>query len=198
MEYPRGISSCRRLINLVRKNSIPFVVLLEPRASVNNLDSLKSFLGFNDFIASPNKKIWILWRSGFHAMSLSSSDQLSHLYVSHDEYIVSFRMTFVYAKSTRLERLALWDELRSLAPSIGDHPWLIGGDFNLILLLPWRNILVALSRISTPWMISMIVWQIVLFLNYLFQEDYLLGWESGQEVGCGRGLIDFLLMSNGI
>lgn len=55
MEYPRGISSCRRLRNLVRKNSIPFVVLLEPRASVNNLDSLKSFLGFNDFIASPNK-----------------------------------------------------------------------------------------------------------------------------------------------
>lgn len=68
-------------------------------------------------------------------MSLSSSDQLSHLYVSHDEYIVSFRMTFVYAKSTRLERLALWDELRSLAPSIGDHPWLIGGDFNTIASL---------------------------------------------------------------
>ncbi|EOY25454.1 Uncharacterized protein TCM_026877 [Theobroma cacao] len=41
-------------------------------------------------------------------------------------------VTFVYAKCTRSERTLLWDCLRRLAADI-EVPWLVGGDFNIIL-----------------------------------------------------------------
>ncbi|EOY06960.1 Uncharacterized protein TCM_021522 [Theobroma cacao] len=40
--------------------------------------------------------------------------------------------TFVYAKCTRSERTPLWDSLRGLAADM-EGPWLVGGDFNVIL-----------------------------------------------------------------
>ncbi|EOY17514.1 Uncharacterized protein TCM_042330 [Theobroma cacao] len=43
-----------------------------------------------------------------------------------------FFVTIVYAKCTRSERTLLWDCLRRLADDI-EVPWLVGGDFNVIL-----------------------------------------------------------------
>lgn len=85
----REVASCRHLKIFVRLHSISFVVIIEPRANVNNLELLK-YLGFFDFIFSPTNKIWILWKSGIHAMSLSSIELFCHLYISHDAFIASF------------------------------------------------------------------------------------------------------------
>ncbi|XP_070053323.1 uncharacterized protein [Nicotiana tomentosiformis] len=41
-------------------------------------------------------------------------------------------MTFVYAKYSSLERLELWDYLYYLTSDM-DMPWVVGGDFNVIL-----------------------------------------------------------------
>lgn len=38
----------------------------------------------------------------------------------------------MYARCSGVERLKLWEELQSVIPS-GDIPWIIGGDFNVIL-----------------------------------------------------------------
>lgn len=38
----------------------------------------------------------------------------------------------MYARCNGLERLELWEELQSVEPD-RDTPWIIGGDFNVIL-----------------------------------------------------------------
>lgn len=104
-------------------------------ADVNKLVSLKLSLGFSDFISSPNNKIVILCSSGFHVMTLSFTDQFLHLLVSHDDFIPTFPMTFVYAKCIHQEHLPLWDDLLHLQSTISSHPWLLAMDFNTIASL---------------------------------------------------------------
>lgn len=82
-----NVASMRRIKKLVRLHHISFLVLLEPMDDVNKLGSLTFSLGFSDYISSPNNKIWILWSSGFHAMTLSLTYQFLHLLVSHDDFI---------------------------------------------------------------------------------------------------------------
>lgn len=47
--------------------------------------------------------------------------------------MMKFKITSVYARCNALKRLELWDELEALADNI-EVPWLIGGDFNVILI----------------------------------------------------------------
>ncbi|KAK6122234.1 hypothetical protein DH2020_044022 [Rehmannia glutinosa] len=44
-----------------------------------------------------------------------------------------FYASLVYAKSTRVERRGLWDDLRFFASTYTSLPWLVGGDFNCFL-----------------------------------------------------------------
>lgn len=43
-----------------------------------------------------------------------------------------FGVTAVYARCLAVERLELWDELQDISENNQD-PWLVRGDFNLIL-----------------------------------------------------------------
>ncbi|KAH0693231.1 hypothetical protein KY285_020328 [Solanum tuberosum] len=43
-----------------------------------------------------------------------------------------FRIKLVYARCSEVERLELWEELGSIAEDC-HHPWMVGGDFNVIL-----------------------------------------------------------------
>lgn len=50
----------------------------------------------------------------------------------NQEIGITVVVTLVYAKCTQQERLLLWDSLVNIAQTIQD-PWLIGGDFNVIV-----------------------------------------------------------------
>ncbi|KAL0393384.1 UNVERIFIED_CONTAM: hypothetical protein Sradi_2561200 [Sesamum radiatum] len=62
---------------------------------------------------------------------LSSHEQFLHPRFSTDLLPHDFLYTWVYAKHTRAERRELWNEIRNIDPSC--EPWLLGGDFNIIL-----------------------------------------------------------------
>lgn len=59
---------------------------------------------------------------------INASEQQITIDVQGDSTI---RMTFVYAKCTRLERCDLWAQINEISST--NEPWLIGGDFNTIL-----------------------------------------------------------------
>ncbi|KAL7155050.1 hypothetical protein ABFS83_03G048000 [Erythranthe nasuta] len=50
-----------------------------------------------------------------------------------------FVFTAVYASCSRSERRVLWNSFRDIFETIGDTPWISGGDFNSILLESERN-----------------------------------------------------------
>ncbi|EOY31585.1 Uncharacterized protein TCM_038528 [Theobroma cacao] len=79
-----------------------------------------------------SQKIWI-----FHSFDISyevilTHNQCLHVSLSFPWLECLIRATFVYAKCTRTERIPLWTILRSLSVDI-HVPWLVGGDFNVIL-----------------------------------------------------------------
>ncbi|KAK1285579.1 putative ribonuclease H protein [Acorus calamus] len=53
-----------------------------------------------------------------------------HLDVTSNSSQLSYFLTTVYASNNASARTILWSNLRSLAQSIGNDQWIIGGDFN--------------------------------------------------------------------
>lgn len=134
----RGIgnnASKRRLRKLCRLHNFSLLVLIEPFISVQHISDLKYFFPFEDFLALDNNKIWVMWRSGFLGRQLTQSDQFLHMqfkFAGSSDFVY---LTWIYAKSTRVERRLLWTDLLSLSNDVGEHPWLIAGDFNVIASL---------------------------------------------------------------
>ncbi|XP_049372647.1 uncharacterized protein LOC125837601 [Solanum verrucosum] len=63
---------------------------------------------------------------------LSDSEQQITLQLTFQDLGDSIIYTFVYAKCSALERLSLWDDIYLLSHNMR-LPWLVGGDFNVIL-----------------------------------------------------------------
>ncbi|KAL0291722.1 UNVERIFIED_CONTAM: hypothetical protein Sradi_7016100 [Sesamum radiatum] len=68
---------------------------------------------------------------------LTSQERFIHIRIAFDFWQSGFLCTWVYAKHTRPERWQLWDALRTI--NQGDDPWLLGGDFNIILCCSERK-----------------------------------------------------------
>lgn len=131
----RGIASkasLRRLKSLVRMHSVSVLVLLEPLVHINKIEEFRIKLGFTTALASATGRIWIFGNNtvSFGHVDLSN-DQVIHVELSYlglDPYILSA----VYAKSTRSGRAELWNSLVTRKGLLGDAPWLVGGDFNVV------------------------------------------------------------------
>lgn len=76
-------------------------------------------------------KIWVLWKSSIHLSIFHSHDQVVTFAV-HEEGRLTAYLSFVYAKCTLAERRELWRQLSLLSASI-TVPWMVGGDWNVIL-----------------------------------------------------------------
>ncbi|KAL3520338.1 hypothetical protein ACH5RR_018487 [Cinchona calisaya] len=61
-------------------------------------------------------------------------DEQGHAKDSHDDWVHSVKVTFVYTKCTQVEQQVLWADLISIAAGFSS-PWVIGGDFNVIELV---------------------------------------------------------------
>ncbi|KAL0283420.1 UNVERIFIED_CONTAM: hypothetical protein Sradi_7230400 [Sesamum radiatum] len=88
-------------------------------------------LGFDKVVCNTNSKIWCFTKNDLACDILISQEQLLHVRLSSNDTPKGVLCSWVYAKHTRAERRLLWDELRNIDP--GDEPWLLGGDFNIIL-----------------------------------------------------------------
>ncbi|KAL0412318.1 UNVERIFIED_CONTAM: hypothetical protein Slati_3821500, partial [Sesamum latifolium] len=106
LEHPwyRGITQQRHVHWLCQSHKPKVLVIIEPKVYLDEVYFCRRF-GFN--------KVFLHLRF--------STDLLPH----------GLLCTWVYAKHTRAQRRELWNDIRNINP--GDEPWLLGGDFNIIL-----------------------------------------------------------------
>ncbi|XP_042019063.1 uncharacterized protein LOC121766897 [Salvia splendens] len=75
-----------------------------------------------------------LWKRGASFKAECDTDQVLLGRFVSPRLANHINLSAVYAKCTRGERLQLWDKMRLISVITKDTPWMIGGDFNTILL----------------------------------------------------------------
>lgn len=81
------------------------------------------------YLANIFGKIWLFWQNEWEGSVVQDSTQ--QITIKFCIFGKTFLVTSVYARCTILERLELWKELENMDAS--NFPWLVGGDFNVIL-----------------------------------------------------------------
>ncbi|KAL0367483.1 UNVERIFIED_CONTAM: hypothetical protein Sradi_3638400 [Sesamum radiatum] len=124
--------------NLISENRLSLVGLLETRVSVANFARVQRGLlprwtWFVDYTASGNR-IWLAWDSDFVGIDILEVDvQFIHYRIQMHCFHTSVLMTFVYGVNNVGGRRVLWQNLSRISASVGDTPWLVGGDFNTVI-----------------------------------------------------------------
>ncbi|KAK6149197.1 hypothetical protein DH2020_016722 [Rehmannia glutinosa] len=90
-------------------------------------------LGFHSGVGNLSNKIWVLWKNSISGHVLNDNEQSIDLQFSSSLFPSSFYTSLIYAKSTRVDRRDLWNELRSFAAHSLALPWLVGGFEGCIL-----------------------------------------------------------------
>ncbi|KAI0494122.1 hypothetical protein KFK09_024253 [Dendrobium nobile] len=118
-----------RVKNLCRIHNIHVLVLFEPFVAIDKLAETASFLGFHMHFGNCSNKIWILWHKNIELNIVADFPQVVHCHVN--VFNMNCFSSFVYAASTRTNRLVLWEQLCNFSNNI-TGPWCVGGDFNII------------------------------------------------------------------
>ncbi|XP_012845938.1 PREDICTED: uncharacterized protein LOC105965938 [Erythranthe guttata] len=123
------------LLKIITQRKPQIVAILEPKQQVNKITKIAQQTGYKNYThGNPlNPYIWVFWRDEVNWQTLEIHPQCLTAEVVIPN-IFSGKMTFVYAKCNRQERLPLWDYL-SHHSSTCHEPWVIGGDFNVIKTL---------------------------------------------------------------
>ncbi|KAL4334719.1 hypothetical protein GQ457_07G002500 [Hibiscus cannabinus] len=85
---------------------------------------------FNNYLATPNGRIWTLIRGAWKFEEVSSYSQAITCCLRRGDD--SFYCSFVYACNGREDRRELWREFIDVKARIGASPWVLAGDFNVI------------------------------------------------------------------
>ncbi|KAL0283663.1 UNVERIFIED_CONTAM: Transposon TX1 uncharacterized protein [Sesamum radiatum] len=84
--------------------------------------------------AGPGNRIWIAWNDEFIDVDILNADsQFVHCRVHVHELHETVLLTVVYGANELSARRELWQGLIDLAITVGNEPWLVGGDFNAVL-----------------------------------------------------------------
>ncbi|XP_015054917.1 uncharacterized protein LOC107001349 [Solanum pennellii] len=103
---------------------------MEPFQDPSELDNFRRKLGFDNAGVNCSGKIWFFWISEWEGINIL--DTVQQVTIKFKIDIKFLLISVVYARCNALERLELWEELER----INDRdrcPWIIGGDFNVIL-----------------------------------------------------------------
>ncbi|KAK4384138.1 hypothetical protein Sango_3088000 [Sesamum angolense] len=124
----------KELVNEFRLN---FLGLLETRVSAVNVMRVQTFLPqwswFTDY-DMPGNRIWIAWDDELLDVDVLNLDvQFIHCRINIRCAHLSVLATVVYGANDSVSRRGLWQSLVTLADSISDEPWIVGGDFNTVV-----------------------------------------------------------------
>ncbi|XP_070045091.1 uncharacterized protein [Nicotiana tomentosiformis] len=105
---------------------------MEPWQDINKLEKYRRKFGIRSAYANMNGKIWAFVDEYIDVDILMNMEQQMTLKLFHRNLSKELYVTLVYAKYDIIERIELWDSMYHLA-SYMESPWLVGGDFNVIL-----------------------------------------------------------------
>ncbi|KAM3376681.1 hypothetical protein P3S68_015396 [Capsicum galapagoense] len=83
-------------------------------------------------LSNINGKIWAFVDANCEVTVLMDTEQQISLKLFNNELGKQIIITPVYAKCDSVERVALWDSMHLLGSGMSD-PWLVAGDFNVIV-----------------------------------------------------------------
>ncbi|XP_060178061.1 uncharacterized protein LOC132607994 [Lycium barbarum] len=106
--------------------------LMEPLQQAYKLDSYRRRLGLETALCNVSGKIWAFVDAEYEINVLVDSVQQMTLKLSNSNNSTKMIVTLVYAKCDRIERRELWESLYHLGSDL-TLPWLVGGDFNVII-----------------------------------------------------------------
>ncbi|XP_019228674.1 PREDICTED: uncharacterized protein LOC109209791 [Nicotiana attenuata] len=121
-----------RVRNMNKEHNFCVVALMEPFQKKGFINRYRRRLNMETAYANINGQIWLFFDSVVEWELVEDTKQQVTVEVFHHELGQHMMITFVYAKSSAMERLQLWDHLYYLASDM-ELPWLVGGDFNVVL-----------------------------------------------------------------
>ncbi|XP_039045257.1 uncharacterized protein LOC120184986 [Hibiscus syriacus] len=125
-----------QVLRRAAQNNVDILCLLETRVKAEKSANIlaTSFENWNvltNYEFAVNGRIWFLWRNGLDFSLCNATDQ--SITVKGRFKNVPFIITAIYGSNNGITRRQLWQELRHLDSNFSDIPWLLGGDFNVIL-----------------------------------------------------------------
>lgn len=156
IRVPGTAASVEYLQIMVRKRK-PFMVgILEPEQSISKMAELATTMGFSNYSHRypSNNHIWFFWIINMNVFNIQSHPQMISFYVRYQEE-QTIRISFVYAKCQRLERVGLWNNIKNNAQQ--SMPWINGGDFNTILSRR-KNRVVWIQILEVCLILKIVVW----------------------------------------
>lgn len=93
----------------------------------------------NNYSATINGRIWILWDPNYYDVKLIKAEaQVIHCTVSKTSNSGEYAVSIVCGYNTFEKRKQLWEDLKEINQRI-TIPWIIIGDFNVVLQLQDRK-----------------------------------------------------------
>ncbi|WMV24325.1 hypothetical protein MTR67_017710 [Solanum verrucosum] len=105
--------------------------IIQGDKDTSQIQTYKMILGMNYVNYNANGKIWVFVKEHTQVGVISDTDQQITLQLTLEDG-KQFLTTVIYAKCSAEERLELWDSLYTINSNFS-MPWMVGGDFNVIL-----------------------------------------------------------------
>ncbi|KAK4384643.1 hypothetical protein Sango_3039400 [Sesamum angolense] len=133
-ETKRGIGNKptqRHVYNTCRMNKVKILAILEPKVAFDE-NFFTRRLGFHKAVSNCSNFIWLFADFDLDLEVVWDHEQFIHVVIRSNLFHKPIWCTFVYASCSRSER-NLWDCIFQITSVNAQEPWLIGGDFNIIL-----------------------------------------------------------------
>lgn len=120
-----------RLSKLVRMHNIQILDIFELKTYALNIEAFRIKLHFDYISCNSEGNIWVFLKHPFMFPALSCNQQHVTLKIRHPHLPCPITLSFVHARCKREDRLSVWEDLLTTKPL--NTPWLVCGDFNLVL-----------------------------------------------------------------
>ena len=132
----------KEIKNLIKENNLSLLAVLESQVCASKLDEkCDKIFGSWKWVANNRNKgnttrIIVGWNSNWFDVNLIDlNDQVIHCKISFPSNNKYVFCSFVYAANKYIDRRVLWSSLKHFKDFVCDDPWIIGGDFNVMLNL---------------------------------------------------------------
>ncbi|XP_071741701.1 uncharacterized protein [Rutidosis leptorrhynchoides] len=128
------------ITDVVYDNDLCLCGILETHVDITKLTSICSnvFPNWmwvsNQAMCSGGTRIILGWNPNIvHVMVLNMTHQVIHCFINSLAGSVQLYVSIIYADNYYITRRALWTDLKMYKSFVGNHPWVLMGDFNVAL-----------------------------------------------------------------
>ncbi|XVF44670.1 hypothetical protein PTKIN_Ptkin02bG0142800 [Pterospermum kingtungense] len=126
----------REVVHIIKSLIVDVVCLLETRVKHFNSQAIvnKFFSGwqwFHNYDKAYNGRIWLLCSNGLKMEHVASTGQSITCKVFLERQ--RFHFTAIYGSNNGTEKKVLWNHLQDIFGRVGDDPWSLAGDFNVVM-----------------------------------------------------------------